>query len=358
MLHSFSEISQALVGMPCIVILLCIHLHNVALKVNSSTSNPSKSLGSNGRCCLNPGKREEVPKLPFIFSQIGKGENTPRKFREHSIRLQNLKDLLQYALTLLCSEVVSWFHINGLNLKGCIYKITAKFCNIGCGEISCYCIDISSLSFGICTVDLDYVHGHTLVISPKTQPYKGDTAAQQDRNGTRLIISASGRDLEALDPFVWEEVIALFKVDPRPSIDIACTNEHVRVAFKEVEVIKHLVRLLNCDKNILYEPMKGNGLNDFIVDLSRTIRANARLNVKGWWQFPSVGLFLFPTSILHVALEQQILIVGTRRGIVELYDLAESASLIHSVSLHDWGFQWMTVALLIALLGHLIILLL
>lgn len=34
---------------------------------------------------------------------------------------------------------------------------------------------------------------------------------------------------------------------------------------------------------------------------------------------------------------QQILAVGTKRGIVELYDLMESASLIRSVSLYDWG---------------------
>lgn len=38
-----------------------------------------------------------------------------------------------------------------------------------------------------------------------------------------------------------------------------------------------------------------------------------------------------------VASEQQILAVGTTRGVVELYDLAESASLIRTVSLHDWG---------------------
>ena len=38
-----------------------------------------------------------------------------------------------------------------------------------------------------------------------------------------------------------------------------------------------------------------------------------------------------------VASDQQILAVGTRRGVVELYDLAESASLIRSVSLSDWG---------------------
>ncbi|XP_027350147.1 RAB6A-GEF complex partner protein 1-like isoform X2 [Abrus precatorius] len=40
-----------------------------------------------------------------------------------------------------------------------------------------------------------------------------------------------------------------------------------------------------------------------------------------------------------VALEQQILAVGTRRGIVELYDLAESASLMRAVSLYDWGYS-------------------
>ena len=38
-----------------------------------------------------------------------------------------------------------------------------------------------------------------------------------------------------------------------------------------------------------------------------------------------------------VASDQQILAVGTRRGAVKLYDLAESASLIRTVSLYDWG---------------------
>ena len=38
-----------------------------------------------------------------------------------------------------------------------------------------------------------------------------------------------------------------------------------------------------------------------------------------------------------VAPDQQILAVGTQKGSVELYDLADSASLIRSVSLHDWG---------------------
>ncbi|KAK7394736.1 hypothetical protein VNO78_15273 [Psophocarpus tetragonolobus] len=40
-----------------------------------------------------------------------------------------------------------------------------------------------------------------------------------------------------------------------------------------------------------------------------------------------------------VALDQQILAVGTKRGTVELFDLAESASLIRAVSLYDWGYS-------------------
>lgn len=38
-----------------------------------------------------------------------------------------------------------------------------------------------------------------------------------------------------------------------------------------------------------------------------------------------------------VASGQQILAVGTKRGVAELYDLAESGSLIRTVSLYDWG---------------------
>ncbi|KAK9146414.1 hypothetical protein Sjap_006317 [Stephania japonica] len=40
-----------------------------------------------------------------------------------------------------------------------------------------------------------------------------------------------------------------------------------------------------------------------------------------------------------VASEQQILAVGSRRGVVELYNLADSASLIRTVSLYDWGYS-------------------
>ncbi|XP_011036838.1 PREDICTED: RAB6A-GEF complex partner protein 1-like [Populus euphratica] len=42
---------------------------------------------------------------------------------------------------------------------------------------------------------------------------------------------------------------------------------------------------------------------------------------------------------ISVASDQQILAVGTRRGVVKLYDLAESASLIRTVSLCDWGYS-------------------
>ncbi|KAF3441536.1 hypothetical protein FNV43_RR15450 [Rhamnella rubrinervis] len=40
-----------------------------------------------------------------------------------------------------------------------------------------------------------------------------------------------------------------------------------------------------------------------------------------------------------VAIEQQILAVGTKRGVVELYDLEESVSVIRTVSLYDWGYS-------------------
>lgn len=42
---------------------------------------------------------------------------------------------------------------------------------------------------------------------------------------------------------------------------------------------------------------------------------------------------------VSVASDQQILAVGTRRGVVELYDLADSASLMRTVSLYDWGYS-------------------
>ncbi|KAK7316099.1 hypothetical protein VNO77_34818 [Canavalia gladiata] len=42
-----------------------------------------------------------------------------------------------------------------------------------------------------------------------------------------------------------------------------------------------------------------SGRNGFIADLSRIIHANACLNVKGWWQFPSFRLFWFSTLILQ-----------------------------------------------------------
>lgn len=40
-----------------------------------------------------------------------------------------------------------------------------------------------------------------------------------------------------------------------------------------------------------------------------------------------------------VAPDQQILAVGTRRGVIDLYEISEPVSLIRSVSLHDWGYS-------------------
>lgn len=38
-----------------------------------------------------------------------------------------------------------------------------------------------------------------------------------------------------------------------------------------------------------------------------------------------------------VASDQQILAVGCSRGVVELYDLAENATHLRTISLYDWG---------------------
>lgn len=38
-----------------------------------------------------------------------------------------------------------------------------------------------------------------------------------------------------------------------------------------------------------------------------------------------------------VASEQEIIAVGTRKGMVELYDFSQSISHLRTVSLHDWG---------------------
>ncbi|CAN1159994.1 Guanine nucleotide exchange factor subunit RIC1 [Linum perenne] len=42
---------------------------------------------------------------------------------------------------------------------------------------------------------------------------------------------------------------------------------------------------------------------------------------------------------ISVASDQQILAVGNRRGTIDLYDLANSSSLIRTVSLYDWGYS-------------------
>lgn len=44
-------------------------------------------------------------------------------------------------------------------------------------------------------------------------------------------------------------------------------------------------------------------------------------------------------SCASIGPEQQLLAVGTSRGVVEIYDLRESAKLIRSVSLYDWGYS-------------------
>lgn len=56
------------------------------------------------------------------------------------------------------------------------------------------------------------------------------------------------------------------------------------------------------------------------------------INVEGW-------LNTSDAVCASISSDQQILAVGCRKGTVELYDLAESASLIRTVSLYDWGYS-------------------
>ncbi|CAI9279851.1 unnamed protein product [Lactuca saligna] len=40
-----------------------------------------------------------------------------------------------------------------------------------------------------------------------------------------------------------------------------------------------------------------------------------------------------------ISIDQKILIVGTRIGVTELYEIRKPIALIHYVSLHDWGYS-------------------
>lgn len=52
---------------------------------------------------------------------------------------------------------------------------------------------------------------------------------------------------------------------------------------------------------------------------------------------PERWVGVFDALCASIACERQVLAVGTRRGTVELFNLADGASHLRSISLIDWG---------------------
>lgn len=91
--------------------------------------------------------------------------------------------------------------------------------------------------------------------------------------------------------------------------------------FSQVEVSAslHLLVALLSDGTVVLCSSSEKGL-----------RQASDINPERW-----VGVF--DAVCASIAQEQQILAVGTRRGTVEMFNLADSASLLRTISLFDWG---------------------
>ncbi|KAL6585560.1 hypothetical protein OROMI_002204 [Orobanche minor] len=92
--------------------------------------------------------------------------------------------------------------------------------------------------------------------------------------------------------------------------------------------------------------LSGNGANKLSnhglwSDFKRNSRSSFSVSKRGLKHTESIVVERRLTSsevvCASLAPEQQIHAVGTLKGTVELYDLANSTSLIRTVSLHDWG---------------------
>ncbi|KAL0907352.1 hypothetical protein M5K25_021756 [Dendrobium thyrsiflorum] len=89
----------------------------------------------------------------------------------------------------------------------------------------------------------------------------------------------------------------------------------------EVSLLLRLLVVLNSHGQVTVCSISKKGLKQ-----TDSIKAEWRLNTDD----------VMCTSI---ASEQQILAVGCSRGVVELYDLADSTSCLRTVSLYDWGYS-------------------
>lgn len=103
------------------------------------------------------------------------------------------------------------------------------------------------------------------------------------------------------------------------STSIQNTSQQSAIVQLELSIPLRLLFVLYIDGQLLLCSVSKKGLRQ-----AESIKAERRLGSGD-------------SVCASIASEQQILAVGTRRGVVELYDLAESASLIRTVSLYDWG---------------------
>ncbi|OVA11965.1 Ribosome control protein 1 [Macleaya cordata] len=107
-------------------------------------------------------------------------------------------------------------------------------------------------------------------------------------------------------------------------------------------------------RDVTSSQTSGNSFAVTLLDLSLLLRllvvlysdgqlALCSVSKKGLRQIESIKaerwLDTGDAVCASVSSDQQILAVGSRRGFVELYDLAESASLLRTVSLYDWGYS-------------------
>ncbi|KAI3893694.1 hypothetical protein MKX03_032110 [Papaver bracteatum] len=159
-----------------------------------------------------------------------------------------------------------------------------------------------------------------------------------------LLVGLSDGSLQLIS---WKgEFSGIFELDyrPRDSDDITQpsqflengrSSEGVKRDIAATQVFSNRSAITQLDFSLL--------LRLLVVLYSDGQLALCSVSKKGLKQIESNKaerwLDLGDAVCVSVASDQQILAVGSKRGFVELYDLAESASLLRTVSLYDWGYS-------------------
>ncbi|RZC56586.1 hypothetical protein C5167_015448 [Papaver somniferum] len=159
-----------------------------------------------------------------------------------------------------------------------------------------------------------------------------------------LLVGLSDGSLQLIS---WKgEFSGIFELDysPRDSDDITQpsqflengrSSEGVKRDIAATQVFSNRSAITQLDFSLL--------LRLLVVLYSDGQLALCSVSKKGLKQIESIKAERWLDSgdavCVSVASDQQILAVGSKRGLVELYDLAESASLLRTVSLYDWGYS-------------------